>query len=208
MEKATAIVHAGPAIGANFTHYTAEMEEGGKLGPTIGERFCYVLSGQVQIGPERLNEGGYAFAPVGSEQEMKAVTKTRLLVIEKPYQQLEDTFPIAFTGNVGSVERRPLLGDEGVLVQALVPDQFEFDFAVNLLTFVPGAALPLVEVHVMEHGLMMLEGGGIYRLGDYWYPVLAGDFIWMAPYCPQWFGAIGKTAASYLLYKDWNRHPL
>jgi (S)-ureidoglycine aminohydrolase len=65
----------------------------------------------------------------------------------------------------------------------------------------------MVEMHVMEHGLIMLEGGGIYRLGDSWYPVTAGDFIWMAPWCPQWFGAIGKVPAKYLIYKDWNRHP-
>jgi (S)-ureidoglycine aminohydrolase len=30
----------------------------------------------------------------------------------------------------------------------------------------------------------------------------------MAPFCPQWFGALGKTPAKYLIYKDWNRHPL
>ena len=59
----------------------------------------------------------------------------------------------------------------------------------------------------MEHGLLMLEGGGIYRLGDAWYPVAAGDFIWMAPFCPQWFGALGKQPAKYLIYKDW-RPPL
>ena len=59
----------------------------------------------------------------------------------------------------------------------------------------------------MEHGLLMLEGGGIYRLGDDWYPVQAGDVIWMAPYCPQWFGALGKPPAKYLIYKDWNRPP-
>ena len=41
-----------------------------------------------------------------------------------------------------------------------------------------------------------------------WYPVTAGDFIWMAPYCPQWFGAIGKQPAKYLIYKDFNRHTL
>ncbi len=66
----------------------------------------------------------------------------------------------------------------------------------------------MVEIHVMEHGLLMLEGGGIYRLGESWYPVGAGDFIWMAPYCPQWFGALGKTPARYLIYKDWNRRPM
>ena len=52
------------------------------------------------------------------------------------------------------------------------------------MTYQPGAALPMVEIHVMEHGLLMLEGGGIYRLGDRWYPVTAGDFIWMAPVLP------------------------
>ena len=83
-----------------------------------------------------------------------------------------------------------------------------FDFAVNTMTYQPGAALGMVEVHVMEHGLLMLEGGGIYRLGDRWYPVQAGDFIWMGAFCPQWFGAIGKVPAKYLIYKDWNRGPM
>ena len=76
------------------------------------------------------------------------------------------------------------------------------------MTYQPGASLSQVEVHVIEHGLLMLEGGGIYRLGDAWYPVTAGDFIWMAPFCPQWFGALGRQPAKYLIYKDWNRHPL
>ena len=93
-------------------------------------------------------------------------------------------------------------------VRHLLPDDFAFDFAVNVMTYQPGAALPMVESHVMEHGLLMLTGGGIYRLGDRWYPVKAGDFIWMAPYCLQWFGALGKTPAKYLIYKDWNRSPL
>jgi len=47
------------------------------------------------------------------------------------------------------------------------------------MVYQPGAALSMVEMHVMEHGLIMLEGGGIYRLGEFWYPVTAGDFIWM-----------------------------
>jgi (S)-ureidoglycine aminohydrolase len=92
-------------------------------------------------------------------------------------------------------------------VRTLVPDLPQFDFAVNAMTFAPGAALSQVEMHVMEHGLLMLQGSGIYRLGDSWYPVSAGDFIYMAPFCPQWFGALGKSPAKYLIYKDWNRHP-
>ena len=100
------------------------------------------------------------------------------------------------------------MGDDALQVRPLLPDTMAFDFAVNTMTYQPGAALSMVEIHVMEHGLLMLEGGGIYRLDDDWHPVTAGDFIWMAPYCPQWFGALGKTPAKYLIYKDWNRHPL
>jgi (S)-ureidoglycine aminohydrolase len=65
-----------------------------------------------------------------------------------------------------------------------------------------------VETHFVEHGLLMLDGGGVYRLDDNWYPVAAGDVIWMGPYCPQWFGALGATPARYLIYKNWNRDPL
>ncbi len=57
----------------------------------------------------------------------------------------------------------------------------------------------------MEHGLLMLSGQGVYRLDDSWYCVTAGDAIWMAPYCPQWFVAMGKAPARYLYYKDVNR---
>jgi (S)-ureidoglycine aminohydrolase len=106
------------------------------------------------------------------------------------------------------VAAEPLDGGPDLQVKHLLPDEPSFDFAVNTMTYQPGAALSMVEMHVMEHGLLMLEGGGIYRLGDSWYPVTAGDFIWMAPWCPQWFGAIGKAAAKYIIYKDWNRHPL
>jgi (S)-ureidoglycine aminohydrolase len=48
----------------------------------------------------------------------------------------------------------------------------------------------------------------VYRLEDDWYPVRGGDVIWMGPYCPQWFVAMGKEPARYLYYKDVNRAAL
>ena len=109
---------------------------------------------------------------------------------------------------IGAADRirgEPFLGDPAACLQELLPDVPAFDLAVNIFTYQPGAMLPLVETHVMEHGLLMLSGQGIYRLEDAWYPVQAGDVIWMAPYCPQWFVAMGKQAASYLYYKNVNR---
>jgi (S)-ureidoglycine aminohydrolase len=209
MEKATAIVHVAPAAGARFTQYTAEFEAGGRLARTAAERFLYVLEGSIRVAGKTLGPGGYAYLPPLSVERIESAETARAAVIEKPYLPLEGVAaPGMSIGVEADVAAQPLLGDPDLLVRPLIPADTAYDFAVNTMTYAPGAALAMVEIHVMEHGLLMLEGGGIYRLGDEWYPVTAGDFIWMGPYCPQWFGAIGKTPAKYLIYKDWNRHPL
>jgi len=209
MRNATAIVHAAPATGAGFTEYTAEFEAGGTLGPVDGERFVFVLEGELTIKAHKLPANGYAFLPEDYPHEVKALTAAKAIVIEKQYIPLKGTKPPkAVFGNERDLTPQPMLGDEAVHIRSMIPEGFSYDLAVNTMTFQPGATLPMVEVHVMEHGLFVLDGGGIYRLSSNWYPVQAGDFIWMAPYCPQWFGALGKTPARYVIYKDWNRHPL
>jgi (S)-ureidoglycine aminohydrolase len=202
MTGATAIVHAAPAIGAKFTQYTVEFEAGGKVAAARDQRFVYVLEGEVA----GMQAADYAWFPPGSAGELRADSQARVVVIEKRYQPLEGTkVPAFFKGSESGVVPVALMGDPDLEVRSLIPADCAFDLAVNTMTFQPGATLPMVEIHVMEHGLLMLSGGGIYRLGDHWYPVAAGDFIWMAPYLPQWFGALGKTPAKYLIYKDWNR---
>jgi (S)-ureidoglycine aminohydrolase len=178
-------------------------------------RFVYVLDGVIEIvsgeGEKRhaLTSNGYAYLPQGSNFAITASESSRVAVIEKRYQTVaEGSESQAIFSHENKVNGVALGGDTDLMVRGLLPDTMSFDFAVNTMTYQPGAALSMVEMHVMEHGLLMLEGGGIYRLDDQWYSVTAGDFIWMGPYCPQWFGAIGKAPAKYLIYKDWNRHPL
>jgi (S)-ureidoglycine aminohydrolase len=213
MKGCAAIVHAGPALGAGFTQYTAEFETGGELGDTIAQRFVFVMEGAVQLDvnnqQSQLAARGYAYVPAGLAHRVTAAQKSRVAVIEKAYETLPTIPPPHFIVSYeDKVAAHPLADDPGLQVKCLLPDEMSFDFAVNTMVYQPGVALSMVEMHVMEHGLIMLEGGGIYRLGDSWYPVTAGDFIWMAPWCPQWFGAIGKVPAKYLIYKDSNRHPL
>jgi (S)-ureidoglycine aminohydrolase len=207
------VVHAGPQLGAGFSQMTAEFSSGGTLGPAPAQRFLYVLEGELELltdsGSHLLVDGGYAYLPEGIPHTVRASGSARAALIEKQHVPLEGVpAPDLVIGNESSVMDAPLMGDSSLRVRSLMPDGAGYDFAVNTMTYDPGAALGMVEVHVMEHGLLMLEGGGIYRLGDSWYPVQAGDFIWMAPYCPQWFGALGKRPAKYLIYKDWRRHPL
>jgi (S)-ureidoglycine aminohydrolase len=206
MKNATAIVHIAPAAGAKFTHYTAEFSAGGELGSCAQSRFIYVMDGELSVGKRGLTAGGYAYLPPGDRTKVRCKDLARASVIEKEYIPLAGhNVPGQLLGSEKDAPSIQLMGDPWLEVRMLIPADAAFDFAVNTMIYQPGATLPLVEVHVMEHGLVMLAGGGIYRLGDSWYPVTEGDFIWMAPYCPQWFGALGKTPAKYLIYKDWNR---
>jgi (S)-ureidoglycine aminohydrolase len=207
------IVHAAPQLGAAFTQMTAEFAPGGMLGPAPAQRFLYVLEGELQLHTETadplLGPGRFAYLPEGAPHSVRATQKARAAVIEKPYESIDATSnPQIAIGNESAIAAVALMGDQSLRVRALMPDGPAYDFAVNTMTYDPGAALSMVETHVMEHGLLMLEGQGVYRLGDSWYPVQAGDAIWMAPYCPQWFVAMGKGRARYLYYKDVNRDPL
>ena len=211
--KTSVIVHVSPAMGASFTQYSAEFDAGGVLGPAEGQRLIYVLDGSIVVDAgghkHALATDAYAFLPQGVSHRITAPESARAAVIEQPYRAVEGVAaPELLIGREPEIAPQSLMGDDGLQVRSLLPDTMAFDFAVNTMTYQPGAALGMVEIHVMEHGLLMLEGGGIYRLDNAWHPVVGGDFIWMSPYCPQWFGAIGKTPAKYLIYKDWNRHPL
>jgi (S)-ureidoglycine aminohydrolase len=213
--NATRIVHVNPPLGAAFAMVTVEAGANATVAGALegNSAFVFVLEGafQVKIGKKThtLEPEGYAFLPASSDYRLSSSTGGRAVVFEKPYQMLEDvSAPKPLVGRVGDVAKTPINDDPDVLVQVLLPGEVGFDFAVNIMNFAPGAHLHLVETHVMEHGLLMLGGGGIYRLNDAFYPVTQGDVIYMAPYCPQWFGALGKTPSRYLLYKDWNRHPL
>ncbi len=220
LSRGKVVVHAAPQMGAAFSMMTVEFEAGGVLEEGPGERFVYVLDGSLTASeagfpqPQMLPPGGFAFFPEDLSHQLTAEVATRAIVIEKPHNPLapalfndpHDDYPACAIGYEPGIAPTPLNGDAALQVRTLLPEALAFDLAVNTMTYAPGSSLAQVEVHYMEHGLLMLEGGGIYRLGDAWYPVEAGDFLWMAPFCPQWFAAVGKTPAKYLLYKDCHRN--
>ena len=128
---------------------------------------------------------------------------TRVTRLQKKFAPLAGVAtPRASIGDAAKVKGQPFLGDPDARLQVLLPDGPEFDLAMNIFTYRPGTTLPFVETHLMEHVLLMPAGHGVYRLEDSWYPVAAGDAIWMAPFCPQWFAAVGKAPASYLSFMD------
>jgi (S)-ureidoglycine aminohydrolase len=213
--QGTCVMHISPEMGAGFTQYTALLEMGAVGRPPVPgvQRLVYVLEGKLILQVERkdytLRTDSFAYLPANTPHAFEALVPSRLVVIEKPFKPLEGVpAPYVVVGREPELNSKALEGDEALQVRKLLPDEMPFDMAVNTMEYLPGATLPFVETHVMEHGLLMLAGGGIYRLGDSWYLVEAGDTIWMRAYCPQWFGALGKIPAKYLIYKDMNRDPL
>jgi (S)-ureidoglycine aminohydrolase len=205
------VVLVGPAIGARFSMTLALMSGGAEAAPPLSgvERLLYVLEGEIQAGVDHLGPGGYVYVPPDHPHAISARRPARALILEREHLALDGAPPPhPVTGHESHVAPQPLLGDEAVEVRALLPDVPAFDMAVNTMTFAPGAALGQVEMHVMEHGLLVLDGRLVYRLGTSWYQIEGGDAIWMAPFCPQWCCAYGAGPARYLIYKDWNRDPL
>lgn len=216
-EEARGAVLISPAMGPTgrgpeFTMAVAQLGEAARLA-TRGngrERVIYVLSGELAVGEVTLGPDHFAYLPAGEATAMRARADSSVLVFEKAYAPLEGVdSPGLLCGNAADVPAEPFLGDPGARLQTLLPSDLRFDFAVNRFTFDPGVALPLVESHHNEHGLFMQHGRGVYRLGSgptqAWYPVAAGDAIWMAPFCPQWFVAMGPQPATYLYCKNINR---
>ena len=215
---AATIILINPTMGARFAQLLVTFETGGSAvgGAAAGAAGAVQTAGYFETGGATLVVGGlkqkvaagaFFYAPAGEAWSITAPKKgTRVTLFQKKFEPLAGVAaPGAIIGDAAKVPGQPFLGDPDARLQVLLPDVPAFDLAMNIFTYQPGATLPFVETHVMEHGLLMLAGQGVYRLEDSWYPVAAGDFIWMASSCPQWFVAMGKTPASYLYYKDVNR---
>ncbi|MCC6719530.1 MAG: (S)-ureidoglycine aminohydrolase [Acetobacteraceae bacterium] len=201
-----------PQMGARFVQAMVAFEPGGRGEPARVDgisHFYYVVehSCDIIIGTQRhtLTAGGYAYLPPGTAHRLESAFGARLTWIRKKFDDAGLGAPPVIVSHADQVAHR-LRHTIGRSWQHLLPEEdLRYDFAVNILHFKPGTHFAMVETHIMEHGLLMLTGQGMYLLGRTWHEVWTGDFIWMGPYCPQQFYPTGWGDAAYLLYKDVNR---
>lgn len=205
-------VLAAPAMGARFVQYLLEVAPGGGSEQTMRDdvqMFVYVLEGQAELTlngkSHKLGAGGFAYGKPGTKFALRATSALRLLWLKKVYVPFGHARPADLVGSDDAVRAETYMGIEGLLLKTLLPADLAFDMAMNVFTFPPGYSLPMIETHVMEHGLYFLQGQGLYYLGDTWTEVRAGDFIWMGPYVPQSFYATSSTPSRYIYYKDVHR---
>ena len=202
-----------------FSHYLSEVSPGGGSdtpeNDSRAQSALFVISGEITVtidgAAHTLTAGGFAFVPAGVPWSLRnnGSEAAGFHWVRKLWQQIEGVErPPVVVSTDATAAGSSMAGTDGVwsTKRFLDPEDMRFDFHVNIVTFLPGGCIPFEETHVMEHGLFVLEGKGVYKLNTEWHEVEAGDFMWLRAYCPQACYASGPEPFRYLLYKDVNRH--
>jgi (S)-ureidoglycine aminohydrolase len=196
-----------------------EVQPGGGSGhpesDAQAEGVLFVVEGEAALmlgdTPHLLTPGGYAYLPCGSGWSLRnhGDEPLRFHWIRKAYAPVEGLdAPAPLILNENDIAPTPMPGTEGkwATTRFVDPADLRHDMHVTIVTLEPGAVIPFLETHVMEHGLYVLEGKAVYRLNRDWVEVEAGDYMWLRAFCPQACYAGGPGRFRYLLYKDVNRH--
>ncbi|WP_119066563.1 (S)-ureidoglycine aminohydrolase [Aggregatilinea lenta] len=203
-----------PALGAKFVEYEMVIQSGGGTKQPVNDgfqHFLFVLEGEAtfELAGEthELIQGGTIWLPPDHPFTLvnNSDAVTRMLWLRRRYIELEGVaIPDPIITNEKDVEAVP---EDTYVEKHLIPydNELGYDMAFNLLIFEPGTHFGFVESHIMEHGLYMLDGRGFYYLNGDLIEVKKDDYIYMAPFCPQYFAATGWETGRYILYKDVNR---
>ncbi len=180
------------------------------------EAGLFVVEGEIELtcdGHEvTLGAGGFAFVPAGADWSLWNRAEDRAVFhwVRKAFQPVEGLDPPEFmTATDAGTAPNTMPGTDGAwaTTRFIDPGDLRYDMHLTIVTLQPGAVIPFLETHVMEHGLYVLEGKGVYKLNEDWVEVEAGDFMWLRAFCPQACYAGGPGPFRYLLYKDVNRLP-
>lgn len=202
-----------------FSQYIMEVAPGGgsdkpESDPSA-EGVLFVVDGTATLivngTTHTLEEGGYAFLPPATDWTLHNTSDDMLRFhwVRKAYEPVAGLpYPEVIIANEKDIAPTIMPETDGKwgTTRFVDPTDLRHDMHVTIVTFQPGAVIPFLETHVMEHGLYVLEGKAVYRLNNDWVEVEAGDYMWLRAFCPQACYAGGPGPFRYLLYKDVNRH--
>ena len=221
-ERTRAWILARPLSGfaETFSQYIVEVAPGGGSDtpePDAGaEAGLFAVSGSFELmlgGRTReIEAGGFVYIPPGAAWQLRNRSSGNAVFhwIRKRYEPADGVGlpdPVVTSDGENPPVAMPDTDGRWATTRFIDPDDLRYDMHVNIVSFQPGAVIPFAETHIMEHGLYVLEGKGVYRLNQDWVEVEAGDFMWLRAFCPQACYAGGPGPFRYLLYKDVNRHP-
>ncbi|MDO1582209.1 bifunctional allantoicase/(S)-ureidoglycine aminohydrolase [Rhizobium oryzicola] len=220
-DKTQAWIIARPLTGfaETFAQYIMEVAPGGgsdRPEPNpAAQAAIFVVEGEFTLTiagkAHALREGSFAYVPAGTAWSVKNTSNApaKFHWVRKKFQAVEGLeLPPAIVSHEDEHQISGMPDTDGKwgTTRFIDPADVRYDMHLNIVTFEPGAIIPFMETHVMEHGLYVLEGKAVYRLNSDWVEVEAGDFMWLRAFCPQACYAGGPGRFRYLLYKDVNRH--
>ncbi|MGB1471258.1 MAG: bifunctional allantoicase/(S)-ureidoglycine aminohydrolase [Candidatus Puniceispirillaceae bacterium] len=202
-----------------FSHYLMEVGAGGGSqqpeNDPAAQSVLFFVGGSATISfggkQAELASGSYVYLPAGLAWQLENTSSSpcHFHWIRKRYQSIEGIDPPdAFITTDAETTPIEMPDTDGVWATSrfVDPSDLRHDMHINIVTFQPGGKIPFAETHVMEHGLYVLQGRGVYYLNGRWIEVEPGDYMWLRAFCPQACYAAGKEPFRYLLYKDVNRH--
>ena len=168
------------------------------------EGVLFVLRGSLALthGGEThaMEAGGFAFVPPGARWALKNAgdDDAAFVWVRKRYEPAPSApAPEFFVTSDAATPRTPMPDTNGAwattrfvrraaslasslrggrrrLFPQVASDDLRHDMHCNIVTFQPGAVIPFLETHVMEHGLYVLEGKAVYNVNGDWIEVEAG----------------------------------
>ncbi len=216
-EKCDVTILASPKLGASFVDYLVTAKEDGRndaLGGEGIEVLLYVVHGEVVVDNGEksgvLQGGGYIYSP--GDKILSFVNQSKeeakLFVYKRRYEEASGNEAYTIIGNTEDMEWLPYEEMENCRVKNLLPagEDLGFDMNFHMLKFDLGASHGYIETHIQEHGMLFLQGKGMYRVDDAWIPVKEGDYMFLDAYCPQACYGVGKEEPLIYIYsKDCNR---
>ena len=190
---------------------------GGSKNPEIDDNVecvLFVVDGNLEIQisgtVHSVDVGSYVYIPAKTTWKIKNRSNklARFHWIRKKYEKVEGLkYPQPFVVKEFDIKPHDMPDTGGLwsTTRFVDPNDLRHDMHVNIVNLKPGAVIPFMETHIMEHGIYILQGKGVYRLNEDWVEVKAGDFIWLRRFCPQACYAGGPEDFRYILYKDVNR---
>ncbi|MEM9582358.1 MAG: bifunctional allantoicase/(S)-ureidoglycine aminohydrolase [Pseudomonadota bacterium] len=202
-----------------FSQYIMEVQPGGGSespeSDPEAQAVLFVVQGEATLTIDgethNLKSGGFAYLPPSANWALHNNGNETLCFhwIRKRYLRVDGMDePDVIIASEHQITPTEMPGTDGKWATTRFVDTADMrhDMHVNIVTLEPGAVIPFLETHVMEHGLYVLEGKAVYRLNRDWVEVEAGDYMWLRAFCPQACYAGGPGKFRYLLYKDVNRH--
>ena len=191
--------------------------DGRRRGPRLhgrrGQWFFYVMSRGGKCNGKTLAAGGYVVRPGGFVVRVHRCASAGHAGSDFPQD----------VGTHGGRDRRdavlfhrprkatrceaPFLGDPRARLKTLCPTDRRWTWRSISSPTIPARRCPSWKRTSWSTGCSFLDGGGVYRLDEDWHPVQAGDALWIASYCPQWFIAAGPGPArdgAYLRCGMWD----